>query len=196
MSILSFDQFKVNEDATADLIQQKNSLSQQINDLQKKLLDVQAQIVSSQQQTLAQNPQTQIPMGESFRHNSPTDEPEVHSEIIPAGVQILAADYDYGDETIYVHYRIPENGEDVEVETDVPESEFNQYLKAAGFTDDGTYDDEYGTAGHSSKYHVKDRDEEGYRVNYFDFEQMWRDTHPKEKKGIIEDFLKEKGLIG
>ena len=73
--IKTFQQF-VNEDATADLIQQKNSLSQQINDLQKKLLDVQAQIVNAQKQTLSQNPQSQIPMGESLDNNGGTNQPK------------------------------------------------------------------------------------------------------------------------
>lgn len=176
MPILSFKEFTVNEDQTANLIQQKNSLSQQINDLQKKLLDVQQQIVVAQKQTLAQNPQTQIPMQEAIENNS-----------IPRDAEIVSAEYDFSNKELDL--RIMNGSEREYWQANV--EDFEEFLK--GYVE-GEFDrDEL------RRYVSKEEEGTGpddyVSFNYLNLEDFWNDTDQRTKIRIISDYLRTKNAL-
>lgn len=173
MPILSFKQFTLNEDATSDLIQQKNSLAQQINDLQKKLLDVQQQIVVAQKQTLAQNPQSQIPMGESIEHGS-----------LPQGARIEHADYYFNQKELYVRFSVPGQEEHGEVEANV--DDFEDFIEKEASEED---DQES-----MRRYYSKEYDGDSY-YRVFDLEAYWEDTDQNTKNRIIHQYLMQNNAI-
>lgn len=172
MPILSFNEFNVNEDATSDLIQQKNSLAQQINDLQKKLLDVQQQIVVAQKQTLAQNPQSQIPMGEAMEHGS-----------LPQGSHIVHADYYFPRKELYVRFSIPGQEEHGEVEANVDDFE--------DFLDDEASQLEPEEIKH---YQSKEYDGDSHYI-HFNMERFWDETDQHDKNRIIHQYLVKNNSI-
>jgi len=179
MPILKFEQFQLNEDNTANLIQQKNSLTQQINDLQKKLLDVQQQIVTAQKQTLAQNPQTQIPMTES-----------VEDAGLPKGAIIQYANYHFPGKfrktgELYVRFKMPDSSEEHEAEAYV--DDFEEFLERYAL-------DVYSRED-LQRYVETEQDEDGGTSHHFNLENFWQGTDDGEKVVIVHDYLKKHNAI-